>query len=684
MAERRTTWQKLTDVLINTGNGVASSSRSATYNLAPLGTRNGDEIIYSTDSKEDRDNKLAQMKQQKLMSYMWAKTGYDTAMEQAPGANQVRVMYRDADLMAAWPEIGAALDILAEEATTTNSKGKILNIYSKSERIKSILEDLFYNRLDINIWLQTIAHETAKYGNEYMFLNLDMNEGVKGWRELPVHQIRRIENGFDNAYGHGTFNTAYTKLEPDEVKFVWEAHNEDKPFKNWMIAHFRLINDSIYLPYGCSWLNKARRHWRMLSMMEDAMLLYRLERSVSRRVFKVNVGLIDDNDVPAFIQEFMNTVKRAPIIDPQTGQIDLRKNFLDVSADYVIPVRSGQDPTSIEPLASVDNPTSMDDIGYMEDKILAALRIPKAFLNFKEAQGKAQNLSIADIRFNRTVNTLQKALVMELNKVAIIHLYLLGFEDELTNFTLTLNNPSNQIEVMELDNLQKRLTAAQSALAEQGGGIPLMSWHQVQREIMGRTDPEIANLLNEIRLEAALAIEIQRTPEIIKQTHLFDKVDRIFGEPGAKYSPQMPGQDGGLGGGLGGPGGGAPPMIGDGFGDDLGDLGEPGAESEGDIGGDEGGADLDGMDAGAPAPLNEIYTGGVTDKVKNAIAKGQFYNAYVERLLKEDEDRDEPIQILDKNLRINEEIESLLSSISEQKSTLPIITDEEIAQVLDQ
>ena len=160
-------------------------------------------------------------------------------------------------------------------------------------------------------------------------------------------------------------------------------------------------------------------------MMEDAMLLYRLERSIERRIFKVNVGLIDDADVPAYVQEFMNTVKRAPIIDPQTGQLDLRKNFLDVSADYVIPVRNQQDPSSIDTLQSAQNPTSMDDINYMETKILAALRIPKTFLNFQEAQGKGQNLSLLDIRFNRTVNRVQQAILMELNKIAIIHLYLL-------------------------------------------------------------------------------------------------------------------------------------------------------------------------------------------------------------------------------------------------------------------
>ena len=211
MAERRTTWQRLTNVLINAGNGNpgAGSTRSAIYNI-PMPK---DTVIYSTDDKEKRDMKLAQMKQQKLMSYMWAKTGYETSMQQAVGSNQVRIMYRDADLMAAWPEIGAALDIYAEEATTTNKKGKILNIYSKSERIKSTLEDLFYNRLDIAVWLQTVVRQTCKYGNEFMFLNLDAEEGIKGWRELPVHQMRRLENGMDTIYGGGTvFNANFTNL----------------------------------------------------------------------------------------------------------------------------------------------------------------------------------------------------------------------------------------------------------------------------------------------------------------------------------------------------------------------------------------------------------------------------------------------------------------------------------------
>ena len=409
MAERKNRLQTLSDVMIGVTRGYPSPTapaKSAVYNIAP-----SSEVIFSTNDKAERDAKLKELKQQRMLAYQWQKIGYETSMEQMAGATQVKVMYRDADLMDAWPEIGRALTIVSDEATTINSKGKILNIYSKSPRIKAVLEDLFVNRLDFNLWSKTIMRATAKYGNEFMFLNIDAEKGITGWRELPVHEITRLENGMLNAYS-GTYASAAVSqnIKPDDVKFVWEGHNQQIPYKSWQVAHFRLINDSLYLPYGVSWLNHSRRHWRMLSMMEDGMLLYRLERSVERRIFKVNVGLIDDKDVPAFLQEFMNNIKRAPIIDPQTGQIDLRKNFLDVSADYVIPVRPGQDPTSIDNLASAQNITSMDDINFMENKVLCGLGVPKSYLNFQEPQGKGQNLSILDIRFSRTVNSLQQSL----------------------------------------------------------------------------------------------------------------------------------------------------------------------------------------------------------------------------------------------------------------------------------
>lgn len=647
---KQTIFQKLNNFLMgsNSNNTAEPQKSISTYNIS------SNDVLYSTPSKEDRDRKLATLKQQKLLSYQWAKTGYETTMEQLQGATQVRVMYRDADLMDAWPEIGSALDILSEESTVINKDGKMLNIYSKSERIKSVLEDLFVNKLNIHMMLPMISRAVYKYGNEFMILNIDAENGVTGWKELPVYDIRRLEHGLQNYAGSptGTIASDLSNLKPDEVKFVWEGHNESTPYKNWQIAHFRLINDSLFLPYGVSHLNKARRHWRMLSMMEDAMLLYRLERSVERRIFKVNVGAIDDADVPAFLNEFMNNVKRAPVIDPKTGQIDLKKNFLDVSADYVIPVRNGQDPTSIDTLQGAQNQTSMDDIDYMQNKVISALKVPKIFLNFQDKDSKGQNMASIDIRFSRVVNKGQQALLMELNKIAIIHLYLLGFEDDITNFSLSLNNPSNQLEMLELDNLNKRLGAASTALSEQGGGIPLMSWHQVQKDIMGKTDLEIFNMLNEIRLERAMANEVENTPQIIKRTGVFDNVDRLYGEPGADYSQQQ--EDGGESQFGGGPGGGFGGDFGSDFGDDgLGDLGEPGSDEMGDIGGTEG-----------STPMDEMPMESVNKNKPNIIEKSNF-DKYMEYIKSKFDEQYEESKMVKKSKLLNEGLET---EINEMKS----------------
>ena len=605
MSNNKTVFQRLSGLFSGVNNPKSINVVRNNYTIP----RNN-EILYSTDSKEERDTKLAQLKQQKMLAYQWAKTGYDTSLEQTVGISHIRAMYRDADLMDAFPEIGAALDIVAEESTCLNKDKKMVNTYSSSKRVKSVLEDLLYNRLDVNIILPMVARSLAKYGNNFRMLNIDQKEGVLGWREMPVHEMQRLENGMITA-------TANVKLKPNEVKFVWEGHNESIPFHSWQMAHFRLIKDSVFLPYGCSWLNKARRHWRMLSMMEDAMLLNRLERSVERRIFKVNVGAIDDADVPAFLNEFMNNVKRAPIIDPHTGQIDLRKNFLDVSADYVIPVRSNQDPTEISTLQGTQSQTSMDDIEYMENKILSALRVPKTFLNFQAAEGKGQNLSIMDVRFCRTINTIQQAILMELVKICIIHLKLTGFDDDLTNFTLTMNDPSNYLLNIELDNKTKMITVAAQAVTDNGNGLPLMSWHQTQKEIMGKTDEEIKKLLNELRLEASLAMELKRTPEIIKRTGLFDTIDRIYGEPDAEYSETPPGEEGEGAGGL---GGGMPDMGGGMFDEDFGDM-----EEAPDLGGDAQSED---------ASVLSEYVNGKKSPVKDMVDKTKMLTESFNNILK--------------------------------------------------
>ena len=1069
-------------------------------------------ILFQTSDKEEYEKKLKTMSQDKFLSMQWIKAGYDNTEKTIQTKNQMHLLYYDCDLMDAWPEINAALDIMSEEACVVGSNGKMVNVTSSSERIRSILEDLFVNRLNINVMLPMITRSMCKYGNEFMLLNCNSENGILGWRELPVSQIERLENGMTNPNIAATSNNILHG-NPDDTQFVWVGKNENLPYKNWQVSHFRLLSNSFFLPYGMSVLHGARRAWKMLSIMEDMMLVYRLERSIERRVFKIFVGNLDPQDVPAYVQQIANNFKRTPIIDPLTGQIDLRKNFMpvwrktpiplldgrtitiedlakeyengkinyvysiqdktkkivpgkvvwcgknytakkmikitlddgtymsmapehevimrdgskkradellsgesimpfyrkvnyehskkykdryeqiynpnsgkyeythrliaeeidktdekyntvhhinfnrydntpsnlewwdfhehkkyhqkiignnwnndnirklmidnmrkyhsthefteerrkkiserqkkkykngfpeeiakkisntlkykyqndlefinkvkegkkkvdmnvyrteeyrakkreiskktfnskffqeynnselhkthniirsksmidfwesekretaikkmtvsfdefiwnelresiikgiiynrmtlleyintfliehlleintnkrlhklnkisrevvearikekgfstiteyisemkknhkiekiewidgddvycmsvvgingeddrhnfalrtfynddtwcengcfvsnSVDSDYFIPIRTENAPTPIESLPAAQNMTSMDDINYMENKVLAALRIPKSFLNFQEAQGKGQNLSIMDIRFSRKINKIQQAILMELNKIAIIHLYLLGFTDDLTNFSLSMNNPSTQIEAMELENLQKKLQIAQTALSDPGNGIPILSMHRTLREIMKMSDKEIADNINEIRLEKALAAELEKTSQIIKRTGIFDPVDNIYGEAGAEYAEEGGGnEEGGDGfGGGGGPGG----FGGADFGSDLDSLGEPGGDEMGDIGGEMGSIDMSNApsaDEGSMPTMESIF-----------MNKKPLITEYLEKIKKTRNKKEnivelEKADIYDKNFFINEEMNYLISELN--------------------
>lgn len=643
--------------------------RTTTYNF-----NSSNPILFSTDSKEEYDRKMAELKQQKLLSYQWHKAGIDNSQDALAGLTQIKLMYRDADLMCSDTYISSALEIVSDEACCINSKGKMLNIYSHSERVKSILEDLFVNRLNINIWLPAICYNMLKYGNAYMLFNVTLDEGIRGWRELHPYDIERLEAGMENPYTVSMNINQTGTIKNEEVTFRWVGKNESTPYKSWQLAHFRNLNDTFFLPYGVSYLHKARRAWRMLSMMEDAMLIYRLDKSIERRVFKIYVGAIDDADVPAYVQQVANNFKRTPVIDPLTGQVDLRKNFMDVSTDYFIPVRTENAPTPIDTLSGANNATSMDDIEYMRNKIFAALRLPKTFLNFAEAQGKGQNLAIMDIRFSRMVNRFQQFLLMELNKVAITHLYILGFTDDLTNFSLTLNNPSPQIEAQELEDISKRVTVAQSLLADPGNGIPIWSLHRTLKEIMKMTDKEIADNLNEIRLEKALAAELTKTEQIIQRTGLFDPIDNIYGEIGAEYqaNPQggmgndaMGGGMGGFGGGLGGDLGGDMDMGGG-----IDDFGAPGSEGMGDISGAEGTTDMAGAPAAdAGAPMENRFNNKpliVENKRKQVKKLVNEYFSMINEAAKKEEEPVARVDIIHDNLMINESIQGMLDDLMEK------------------
>ena len=523
-------------------------------------TINNDKPILKTTDKDEFERTKEQLKQQKYLSSQWVKAGANLSQTTALVSNNLKLMYRDSDLMDGYPEIGAALDLYSEETCTNNVKGQLLNITSSSERVKKILDDLFVNRLDIHVNLPMWTRTMCKYGNAFVLLNIDEKNGIIGARQLPTYEIERVENGVYNPYlaVPGNYNTN------KDTEFVWVGQEVGMPFKSWQIAHFRLLTDSLFLPYGQSVLHKARRHFRMLTMMEDMMLIYRLERSVERRVFKIFVGNLDEADIPAYVQEIANTFKRTPIIDPETGQLDVRKNMIDATQDYFIPTKDMNAPTPIDTLPAASNLDKIEDLKYFQNKLAIALRIPSEFLNFGESVGDGKNLALKDIRFTRTINRIQQALIMELTKIAVIHLYLNGFTDELTNFKITMNNPSTQSEILKLEELSKKIGLVTAAVQDLGNGMQIMSLTRALKEILGWSDAEITQNLLELRMEKAIATELEKTNQIIKRTGLFDDIDNLYGEPNAEYvSSEMDEGDGGLG----GVSGGAPSM-----GSDVGEL----------------------------------------------------------------------------------------------------------------
>jgi hypothetical protein len=288
------------------------------------------------------------------------------------------------------------------------------------------------------------------------------------------------------------------------------------------------------------------------------MLIYRTSRAPERRVFKVYVGNMDDKDVEPYVQRVANKFKRSQVVDSQTGNVDMRFNQMAVDQDYFIPVRDPAAPNPIDTLPGAQNLAEIADIEYIQKKLLTALRVPKAFLGFEEVTGDGKNLSLMDIRFARTINRIQKSMIAELNKIAIIHLFLLGFEDELSNFTLALTNPSSQADLLKIDIWKEKILLYKDAVAAIEGIAPVsVTW--AKKHVLGFSDEEIKLDLQQQRIEKAVGAELTNTATIITHTGVFDTIDKLYATKsgttavgGAAPAPPAGGGGGGLESDLGG------------------------------------------------------------------------------------------------------------------------------------
>jgi hypothetical protein len=535
MAEQDLTlYQRLQQVF---GGGTTRQQVPPNYNIDPS------KILLKTPNKGEFDQQKLQAQQTAFLRNQWNKVDSELYNQAIYYETTRLASFYDFESMEFTPEIAAALDIYAEESCTPDEQGKLITVESESSRIKDILTNLFTKVLDLHAVLPAWTRNTCKYGDNFVYLKIDPKLGVIGASQLPNIEIeRKDESSYLTSRKAGTYGVEGEDEKDKNIKFEWR--NKSMSFNAWEIAHFRLLGDDRRLPYGTSLLEKVRRIWKQLLLSEDAMMIYRVTRAPERRVFKINVGNIDDQDVQAYVQKIANNFKRTHAIDQNTGQADLRYNALAVDQDFFVPVRNDGAANPIETLPGAGNLDQIADIEYIQKKMLSALRIPKPFLGFDEPSGEGKNLALQDIRFARTINRIQQSMIQELNKIAIIHLYILGFEDELENFTLRLQNPSTQAEMLKIEQFQSKVALYRDSVSDAGNGFAATSMTWAKKNILGFSDDDIILDLERQRMEKAAAAEMENTAEVIKKTGIFSDIDRLYGEEAEGEEPTEGGEEG--------------------------------------------------------------------------------------------------------------------------------------------
>jgi len=356
-------------------------------------------------------------------------------------------LYSDYDVMDTDAIIASALDIVSDECSLKNEMGEVLQIRSSDEDIQKILYNLFYDVLNIEFNLWSWVRQMCKYGDFFLKLEIAEKFGVYNVIPYTAYHIERQE-GFDKntptavrfkfnpegyvGGGYGQFSVPH-QFSPDSTGIY---------FDNYEMAHFRLLTDVNYLPYGRSYIEPARKLFKQYTLMEDAMLIHRISRAPEKRIFYINVGAIPPNEVENFMKKTISTMKKTPYMDEKTGEYNLKYNMQNLLEDFYIPVRGNDQSTKIETTKGLEY-NGMEDVVYLRDKLFAALKVPKAFMGYeKDLTGKA-TLAAEDIRFARTIDRLQRIVLSELYKIALVHLYVQGYKGEtLTNFELSLTTPS--------------------------------------------------------------------------------------------------------------------------------------------------------------------------------------------------------------------------------------------------
>ena len=388
-------------------------------------------------------------------------------------------LFSDYEAMDLDPILASALDIYSDESTMKNENGDILDIRSDNEQVREVLHNLFYDVINIEFNLWPWIRSMNKYGDFFLKLDIAEKYGVVGVEPMSPYAVSREEGVNPDLPHEVTFNV-------DDGNKTTSYNKNQNELKNYEVAHFRMLTDSNFLPYGKSMIEAARKIWKQLTLMEDAMLIHRIMRAPEKRIFKIDIGNIPPAEVDNYMQQLINKMKKTPYIDQNSGEYNLKFNMMNMMEDFYLPVRGGDSGTQIESLSGMEY-NAIDDVDYLRNKMMAALRIPKAFLGYDEnIEGKA-TLAQEDVRFARTIERIQRIVLSELTKIAIVHLYTQGFDKEdLVGFELDLTNPSIVYEQEKVALWNEKIS-----LAESMKGTKLISEDWIYKNIFNMTKDQV-------------------------------------------------------------------------------------------------------------------------------------------------------------------------------------------------
>ena len=403
-------------------------------------------------------------------------------------------LFRDYDMMDNDPIISSVLDIYADDSTIKDEFGHILSIKSKNQQVQDILHNLFYDILNIEFNLWPWIRNMAKYGDFFLYLDLDHEYGVVNAVPLSVYETIRIEGEQPDQ----PFSVRF-KIENDFLLLG------KKDFESFEVAHFRLLADTNFLPYGKAMIEGGRRVWKQLQLMEDALLIHRIMRAPDKRKILVDIGNIPPAEIDTFMNRIMDRMKKTPLVDPATGDYNLRYNMMNITEDFYLPVRGKDSGTDIQNLPGLQF-NAIEDIEYLRNKLLAAFKVPKAFMGYEEGISGKATLAAQDVRFARTIERIQRIMVSELTKIAIIHLYIQGFRDEeLIDFELSLTSPSIVYEQEKLNLWKEKVAVANDLI-----GTKLISQDWVYHHIFEMSE-------DDVRTQRSKVVEdVKRVMELTK------------------------------------------------------------------------------------------------------------------------------------------------------------------------